>query len=144
MKEEDLFTEQNLVDAVDELATLPYFPGDERGVVMMRLRRMCPTRTALQWLVDETMNHLDRWPGLAELRGILCTRYTPADGIDHWSTLPGYRAQDAEARFLEGHEQLKLQGPPCEEARAMLKQLAHGLERKRATPARALSANAAK
>ena len=74
---------------------------------MTELRRMCPSRTALDWLVREAVTHVRVWPGLAELRGILCTRYDAADGIDQWSTLPGYCAQDAEARFLDGHDAAK-------------------------------------
>jgi hypothetical protein len=115
-----LFTEQDLIEAVDDLSTMPYFPAEARGAVLTMLRKMCPTRTALKWLIAEAVNHVDRWPGMAELRGILCTRHTPADGIDQWSSLPGYRAKDAEAKHYEHHEQLK-SGELCDEARQLLR-----------------------
>ena len=122
---QDLFTEQDLVDAVDELAMLPFFPGESRGAVMTLLRKLCPHRTALRWLVAEAVNHCEKWPGPAELRGILCTRWTPADRVDHWSTLPGYRAEDQEAKHYERHEQLTSGQALSDEARQFL-QLAAG------------------
>jgi hypothetical protein len=78
MKTRDLFTEQDLVEAVGDLSTMPYFPEASRSAVMTLLRKMCPHRTALRWLVAEVVNHVGTWPGIAELRGILCSRYDPA------------------------------------------------------------------
>jgi hypothetical protein len=126
MKTQDLFTEQDLVQAVDDLATMPYFPTESRGSVMTLLRKMCPHRTALRWLVAEAVNHVDKWPGLAELRAILCMRYDPADGIDQWSTLPGYRADDAEMKHLEAHERLQANQQLAPESRQILKRLTDG------------------
>ena len=117
---QDLFTERDLVDAVDELATMPFFPTESRGAVMALLGKMCPHRTALRWLVAEAVNHCGKWPGMAELRGILCTRFDAADGVEHWSTLPGYRAEDAEAKHYERHEQVTSGGALCDETRQFL------------------------
>lgn len=126
MKTRDLFTEQDLIEAVDDLGTMPYFPVESRGSVMNLLRRMCPTRTALRWLVAEVINHVDKWPGLAELRAILCSRYDPADGIDQWSSLPGYRADDAEMKHLEEHERFQADRQLAAEPRQILKRLMDG------------------
>lgn len=104
---DEMFTLEDLNRACDHLATLPFFPKESRGPVMTTLRRMCPHKRALEWLVAEVVNHVPSWPGLAELRGILCSHFDPADGIDHWSTLPGYSAADGEARFLLDHEEIK-------------------------------------
>jgi hypothetical protein len=103
------FTADDLRVACNDLATLPFFPQEAKASVVTYLARMCPHKRALRWLVDEVVNHVRSWPGLAELRGILCNRFDPADGIDQWSTLPGYRAEDNEARYLEGHEEQKRQ-----------------------------------
>ena len=124
MKTQDLFTEQDLIQAVDDLATVPFFPSESRGSVMTQLRRMCPHRTALRWLVAEVVNHVGSWPGLAELRGILCSRYDAADGIDQWSTLPGYRGDDAEMKQLEAHECLQANQQIAPQSRRMLAGLA--------------------
>jgi enoyl-CoA hydratase/carnithine racemase len=103
------FTKQDLEEACNDFAMLPFFPQEARASVMMLLAKMCPHRRALRWLVEEVVNHVGKWPGPAELRGLLCTRYDPADGIDHWCSLPGYTAADAEARHYAQHEQLKTQ-----------------------------------
>lgn len=89
---------------------MPFFPNDARSSVMHFLLKICPSKEALDWLVAEAVNHVTRWPGLAELRGLLCTRYEPADGIDGYTSLPGYSAADMEARYIERHEQLKSGG----------------------------------
>ena len=60
-------------------------------------------------LVAELVNHVGEWPGPAEVRGLLCTRYDAADRIDAYCNLPGYRAADCEARSLTEHEQHKAQ-----------------------------------
>ena len=74
MKTQDLFTEQDLIQAVDDLATVPYFPTESRGSVMTQLRRMCPHRTALRWLVAEVVNHVGSWPGGASRNPLLPLR----------------------------------------------------------------------
>jgi len=122
---QDLFTEQDLADAVDELATLPYFPSESRGAIMTMLRRMCPSRTALRWLVSEAVNHLNKWPGMAELRGILCMRYDAADGIDQWSTLSGYRPEDGEMEHLEAQQPLVAHYSISAGSRAMIDRIAN-------------------
>lgn len=106
---EEKFTPADLDWAADELGMLDYFPRDSRAAVMTLLARMCPHRRALKWLVNEAVNHVGKWPGPAELRGMLCTRFDPADGVDHWCSLPGYTAADAEAKQIELHEQRKMQ-----------------------------------
>jgi len=122
------FNEFDLETACDDLAMLPYWPAEARASVMRLLAQMCPHREALQWLVAECVNHVAKWPGPAELRGLLCTRYTPADKIDGWTTLPGYRADDCEARFLAEHDDEKHQERigVSGESRDILRQLVAG------------------
>jgi hypothetical protein len=88
-----------LADAADDLASMPYWIEASRASVMRYLAEMCPHREALHWLVRTVVNHVGTWPGVAELRGILCTRYDPADRIDGDSTIPGFRPEDAEMRY---------------------------------------------
>lgn len=75
---------------------------------MRELAAMCPSREALKWLTAEAMAHVTPWPGMAELRGLLCTRYDAADGKDAYCSLPGYSPGDQEAKYIEQHETLKL------------------------------------
>jgi hypothetical protein len=101
-----------LADACDDFATMPYWSEAARASVMRYLAEMCPHREALRWLVREVINHVGKWPGLAEVRGILCMRYDPADGIDGDSTIPGYRADDAEMRYILRERQTFASLPP--------------------------------
>jgi hypothetical protein len=128
VKTVDLFTENDLSEAVEDLAMLPFFPAESRAAVMTLLRKMCPHRTALRWLVAEAVNHVAKWPGPAELRGILCSHYDAADGIDQWSSLPGYRAEDAEMKHLEAHEQIQANQDIRGESREILKRLTDGVK----------------
>lgn len=124
MMRDEPFTPADLEAACDDLAMMEYFPRDSRVSVMSLLRNICPHKPALKWLVAELVNHVGTWPGPAEVRGLLCTRFDPPDGIDQYCSLPGYSAQEQEARYLERHTQLKdAEGYIAEESRQVLKQL---------------------
>lgn len=88
-----------LMLACDDFAMLDYWREAIRGSVVNYLARLCPHREALRWLVREVTDHVGKWPGPAEIRGILCTRFDPADGVDGYSTIAGYRPEDAEMRY---------------------------------------------
>lgn len=103
------FTQRDIGFALSELAMCRYFPSDEgtRAAIGVLLARMCPSKEALDWLVDQFVNHVGEWRGPLELRGMLCTRYKPADGIEASSSVIGYRPEDGEARIFDQHLQLK-------------------------------------
>jgi hypothetical protein len=44
------------------------------------------------------------WNGLAELRGVLCCRFKPPDGIEANSSIPGFRPADSEQFYIEQHK----------------------------------------
>lgn len=124
------FTPRDLEAACDDLAMLEYFPRDSRASVMNLLRTICPHRRALKWLVSELINHVGKWPGPADVRGLLCLRFDPADGVDQWCTLPGYTAEEQEAKHLERHKQLKeAEGYIAEESKEILRQLDSNIKR---------------
>jgi hypothetical protein len=100
----------------------------QKSAVMMLLAKMCPSPEALYWLVDEVCDKVGTWPGPKELRGILCTKYDPADGVDAWCNIPGYRASDGEAKTLERHEVLKNGGYIAGEAGNYIRQLQASLK----------------
>ena len=72
------------------------------------LAQICPSREALEWLVSELVNKIGEWPGPADVRGLLCTMYKPADGIHVDCKIPGYRWQDFEDRAIERAQQYKV------------------------------------
>ena len=102
----------DLTHAVEDLGMCEYFPRDPGAAagVMRLLAQMVPHKQALDWLVDEMVNRIGKWHGPAELRGLLCNRYRPADGIERDCSIPGYTPGDGETRSLEAHAQLKAGG----------------------------------
>jgi len=103
-------TNEALESACDDLGMLEYFPKEARVSVKLLLAKICPHTEALHWLTNTLVNHIGKWPGPAEVRGLLCTRYDAADGIDQWCSLPGFTAEENYQRHLEQHKQLKAGG----------------------------------
>lgn len=122
-----IFTKRDLELACDQLSMMPFFPSEARGAVMHLLAKMCPHKEALDWLIAECVNRVGRWPGPAELRGLLCTRFDAADGIDGYCNLPGYTAAEMESRHIEKHEQLKASGWE-QQAEEQFKKIADGVK----------------
>lgn len=100
-------TQADLKRAHQDLLMLAYYPqaAEAQAAIMRLLAKMCPHREALAWLTDTMVNRVGTWKGPAELRGVLCTRYRPADGIEMDSSVPGFTAADGEARSIEVHEE---------------------------------------
>jgi hypothetical protein len=119
-------TLEDLETAVDDLSTIPFFPNESRAAVQTFLAKICPHREAVAWLAAEATNRVRTWPGLAEIRGLLCTKFDAADGIDGYCTLPGYTAAEMEAKHLEHHEQFKVGGWEAEPLRQLGLESTHG------------------
>lgn len=102
------FTVDDLETACGELGTIPFFPAAERAFVMNMLRKMCPHYEALRFVVDTAVARCKQWPGMSELRGLLCSRYDALDGIDEPScSIPGFSPEESEAKFLAQHGTIK-------------------------------------
>lgn len=107
------FSEKDLEWAVTNFGMCQYFPQSDpvfRAALQLLLAKMVPDKQALDWLVGEFVNRIGTWYGSAALRGVLCWKYKPADGIECTSSIPGYRPEDGEARIYEEHQQLKSGG----------------------------------
>lgn len=97
-------TAADLKGAITMLSLMRYFPSDTAQVAALGLflERLCGDRDRLQWLVEQLVNHIGEWPGPAEVRGLFCSRFRPADGQEADCTLPGYAAVDGEAKSQRG------------------------------------------
>ena len=96
------FTAQEITDAAEDLGTIPFFPSEAQASIMRQLMKMCPHREALWFVVDTAVARCKRWPGMSELRGLLCTRYNAADGIDEpCCSIRGFTPEECEERFYE-------------------------------------------
>ena len=95
--------------AVAKMTMLRYFPADPvaQGEIGSFLQRMVDKPEHLSWLTDMMMNHVEEWQGPKELRGLLCSRFRPLDGIEEYTSIAGFSPADCEARNLEDHERYK-------------------------------------
>jgi hypothetical protein len=105
-------TAEQLHLAIVRLSMCRYFPADEatRAAIMVELSDLCGTAEQLAWLVDTMVKRVGTWEGPAEMRGVFCTRFPPADGVQVNSTLPGFSPADLEKRSYELHEAIKQAG----------------------------------
>lgn len=100
--------------AVKQFGMLRYFPSDSgaREAVMEFLERMVGASDGLWWLVRTMIDEVGEWQGPMELRGVYCTRYRPADGIEAWCSKGKFSAEQLEARAaLESAEYRSLPLP---------------------------------
>ena len=108
---------QAIAAAVGRLSVIPFFPADEhaRLEIMRLVEDMIggevlygsTPQQRLDWLVKAAVNAMRTWGGIPELRGLLCTRWKPADRIEGYSSLPGYTAQNSRSLTLAEHRHLK-------------------------------------
>ncbi len=57
-------------------------------------------RVRLAWLML-ALKPVDEWPGMAQIRGLFCKRFKPADGIEVAScNIPGYTDEECESAHL--------------------------------------------
>lgn len=85
---------------------IPFFPTSKAGqmIVIRALESFVSTDQQLAWLTDRAVNHMRKF-NLPELRGLFCTRWKPADGVQEFSTLPGFTTADLEAQAFDQQAQ---------------------------------------
>jgi hypothetical protein len=69
---------------VEMMAALQPFPAEAgaRGLIIAELRSMVNSETEALWLVQRMIRLYTKWPGLMELRRVLCQRYVPRDRVE--------------------------------------------------------------
>jgi hypothetical protein len=105
--------EHAIKKAVGEFGMLKYFPSDaaSKAGVMELLERMVRTPEELAWLVRTMVDRVGEWRGPKELRGVFCTRFAPADGVDvDCLETPGFTPEALEGRSAYEHEEHKFLG----------------------------------
>lgn len=129
------FNTEDLKRAMGSLRLMRYSPltnTDAATALMEELARMCPSREALDWVVQRSLQLFAEWPGVLEIRAVLCARYKPQDGIEVYSEI--YPAGIPPERPSEAAERLAL--PPGEASGdAEMAGLVAGLAERRALPA---------
>ncbi len=111
-----------VIECAASFSLLRYFPGgdlDVKRALMHELGRMAATAEQLQWLQQRVLAAYAEWPGIAEIRAVFCTRFTPADGRNAELATNSPIARDIEFSLIErAEEQKRLPAP------AAIKQLA--------------------
>jgi len=114
------FNQGDLEVAIGRLGMLSYFPSEPKiqAAIMDLLARMCPHLEALEWLVDQMVNRVGAWKGPTELRGVLCWKYQPADGVEVTCSIAGFMPVDGEVLtiergFWQDRPQLESVDPEC-------------------------------
>ncbi len=94
---------------VGMLATIKMFPSDAivRGVIGNEVQKLCANLSEGVWLADRMISLYDNWPGVRELRRVVCNSKIPYDGILATSSsevypdgIPSERPQRPEVRAL--------------------------------------------
>ena len=97
------FTNEDLDFQMSRMGMLKFYPSSPamQAQIKALMAEMVPNKEALEWLVDQLVNRVNEWPGPAELRGLLCWKYSPADGITRdYCTIPGFTPADGEAKYI--------------------------------------------
>jgi len=92
-----------IIDGVRAMSCIPYFPRDEHAQrsIMEQVARFVDRPERMEWLTAAAISAMREWSGVADLRGLYCTRFKPADGHEADCRLPGFTADDNEAAYIE-------------------------------------------
>jgi hypothetical protein len=101
-----MLDEARIFDAVAYMARLiAFFPQDEdsKTAMALEIQRMVDSDAGLRWLVHAAVNSIGKFQGFAQLRGLYCARFVPADGFVVPCSVPGIEsaAVEAERTFFE-------------------------------------------
>lgn len=76
-------SEEHATVVVGMMATIKMFPSDAtvRSVIAREIRKLCPCLADAVWLADRMISLYDNWPGVRELRRVVCQSRIPHDGV---------------------------------------------------------------
>lgn len=80
---------------------LPFFPTGDAGrkFVASEIYQFVGTKEQLDWFVVAAARTIKKWEGLPPLRALYATKYEPDDGIRPTIELPGFTADELEAKY---------------------------------------------
>ena len=75
--------------AVAKMALMAFFPSDPdiRAALITVFMEMVETDEQMEWLGNRALRMFARWPGVAEIRALYCSRYKPKDGLEGYSEI---------------------------------------------------------
>lgn len=80
-------TPETAAAAVSRLGLMAFFPGDPdiRAALVSVFMEMVDTDEQAAWLAARALQLYSRWPGVAEIRALYCSRWKPKDGVETYS-----------------------------------------------------------
>lgn len=74
---------------VEIFSAMRFFPSAEgaRIAIGTQIQSMCSDVKQAAWLANRVLTLYGEWPGLREIRAVLCSKFKPADGIEANSTV---------------------------------------------------------
>lgn len=105
---------QEIREAVEALASIPYFPSDPQArlPIAAAIEQFCESQAGLRFMIREAVMHMRRWGGVPELRGIYCVGgFTTLDGQREFPITPIRPTQ----RAIEQRETLLIAPTPTPE-----------------------------
>jgi hypothetical protein len=82
-------TPETAAAGVAKMALMAFFPGDPdiRAALVSVFMDLVETDEQLDWLVNRALRLYGKWPGVAEIRGLYCSRWKPKDGMETYSSI---------------------------------------------------------
>ncbi len=83
-----MITPDGTLRAISIFSLMKFFPGSDPNVIagfMELLGDMCETDAQVLWLAKRTVQLHNEWPGVQEVRAVLCSKFSPRDGIECYS-----------------------------------------------------------
>lgn len=82
-------TPETAAAGVAKMALMAFFPGDPdiRAALVSVFMDMVETDEQLDWLVNRALRLYGKWPGVAEIRALYCSRWKPKDGMETYSAI---------------------------------------------------------
>jgi hypothetical protein len=127
--------------AVSKLALMAFFPGDAdvRAALVSVFMEMIDTEEQLDWLVNRALRLYARWPGVAEMRALYCSRWKPKDGMETYSSI--YPEGIPSERKAVRQERDAPRGQPVTADADLAREIQQAAERKKLQPGRRETAN---
>lgn len=102
-------TPEQLNGATEELRAIPYFPTADAATIAIAIAigKFVDDVYRLRWLIDTAVSSMREWKGVAEMRGLYCTRFKPADGVEANCTVAGFTPADSEMGYLQAASEPK-------------------------------------
>jgi hypothetical protein len=82
-------TPESATRSVNRLALMAFFPSDPevRAALVDIVMEMTESQDQLDWLVARALKLYTKWPGVAELRALYCSKWPPRDGVTTYSSI---------------------------------------------------------